>query len=163
MGLRFCLCRSDPGKEEVETQAVEAMTKVAGPRRRASRELDAEGRRKDLRRRQRGCCLVALLLLDPRQRASRELGVKVKEGGARTMFGIVGTALACQQIAGAGAGTVAETTNGAGPASTHPSSEGSWAAAAASTKVANSKWRRTDLGRCLASSSLVSLPLSDPR
>ena len=48
LGLRFCLCRSDPGKEEVETQAVEAMTKVAGPRLRASRELDAEGRKKDL-------------------------------------------------------------------------------------------------------------------
>jgi len=163
LGLRFCLCRSDPGKEEVETQAVEAMTKVAGPRLRASRELDAEARKKDLRRRQQRCCLVALLLLAPCQRASRELGVGAEEGGARTMFGIVGTARACQQMTGAAADAVAETMNGAGPAPTHTSSEGAWAAAAASTKVADSEWRRTELGRCLASSSLADLPLSDPR
>ena len=84
------------------------MTKVAGQRRRDSRELDAEGRRKDLRRRQQRCCLVALLLLAPCQRASRELGVGAEEGGARTMFGIVGTARACQQMCGAGTGVVAE-------------------------------------------------------
>ena len=79
------------------------------------------------------------------------------------MFGIVGTAQACQQMAGAGAGAVAETTNGAGPAPTHTSSEGAWAAAAASTKVADSEWRRTELGRCLASSILAAVPLSDLR
>ena len=79
------------------------------------------------------------------------------------MFGIVGTARACQQMTGAAADAVAETMNGAGPAPTHTSSEGAWAAAAASTKVADSEWRRTELRQCLASSSLADLPLSDPR
>ena len=66
----------------------------------------------------------------------------------------------CQQ----GAGVVAaEIANVAGPAPAQKISEGAWEAAAASTKVAGSKWRRTELGRCLAASSLAALPLSDQR
>jgi hypothetical protein len=66
----------------------------------------------------------------------------------------------CQQGAGVVAADIA---NVAGPAPAQKISEGAWAAAAASTKVSGSKWRRTELGRCLTASILAALPLSDQR